>query len=189
MFLSNKQRIEIFHDNFLSISVSKKDYVTPPKDFKAMLPMTAQPSKYNFLETDGAMPFPVPKVKATENQLQFIDTFMTTNDTLERRRSKQEQCKSRHDDGRGTHFILGYAPPSHTSEAQANFSGNSKDDENIPPAGKTEKIPESQFGHINHSENTQDMNSKLYKDRDDSAVPIHGTTVMMADYTHPENRL
>ncbi|XP_064621499.1 uncharacterized protein LOC135484199 [Lineus longissimus] len=170
-------------------STSKQDYVAPPADFKAMAPMTAQPSKYNFLETDGALPFPVPKVKTTDHQFNFIDGFMTSNDSLNRRRNQQDQCKSRLADGKGTHFILGYTQQSHTSEAQENFDGKPKSDENIPPAGKMEKISEFQFGHINHSENTKDMNAKLYKDRDDSDVPIHASSVMMADYTHPERRL
>ena len=49
-------------------------YVQPPEDFKAMPPTKAAVGKYNYLETEVALPYPVPKTKLTDNQVRIMVT-------------------------------------------------------------------------------------------------------------------
>ena len=50
-------------------TVSKESYVPPPEDFRPMAAQKATIPKYNYLETEVALPFVVPKVKRTDNQV------------------------------------------------------------------------------------------------------------------------
>lgn len=65
---------------------------------------------------------------------------------------------NRLNDGKSTHFTIGYTPFDFATESQLQFAGDQKNDDHIPAAGKTEKKSEGRpFLHFFVSQNTQDL--------------------------------
>lgn len=128
-------------------------------------------------------------------QNNFIGTFMSGDHALDRRHNKSTMCKSRLEDGRSTHFIVGYNPMDFSSETQMKFKGDKKNDAGIPPAGKTERNAAVKFKHVSMSENTLDLKAAdpftVNKQESLNARAAHRdpptehaftTSVMKADY-------
>ncbi|CAH1791275.1 unnamed protein product [Owenia fusiformis] len=173
-------------------SISGTSYAGPPSDFKANEPIKAPLAKYNYLETDGVHYHPVEKNKTTEAQYNYTGAFMNPQFSLERRKWKDDQTKTRLDDGRSTHFILGDTRDQLVSEATHQYAGNPRLDAHMPPAGKKEIIPKFKFNHINVSENTQDLTPKginnMFIDPSVPTMPLHNNSVMMSDYKNLHQR-
>lgn len=74
-----------------------------------------------------------------------------------RRGTQMNTCKDRLNDGKRTHFTIGYSPFDFATESKLQFQGDQKNDSHIPAAGKTEKKGEAQFLHFFVSKNTQDL--------------------------------
>lgn len=52
-----------------------------------------------------------------------------------RRLSRHKESKDRLEDGRSTHFVVGYTPYDFASETKMKFRGDPKSDKEIPAAG------------------------------------------------------
>ena len=53
-----------------------------------------------------------------------------------RRASRTKEAKNRLEDGRSTHFVVGYQPFDFASETKLKFDGTAKNDQEIPAAGR-----------------------------------------------------
>ena len=58
-----------------------------------------------------------------------------------RRANRTKATKKRLDDGKSTHFVVGYQPFDFSSESKLKFDGMSKNDQGIPAAGKCFTLP------------------------------------------------
>lgn len=120
---------------------------------------------------------------------------MSGDHAVDRRHAKNSLCKTRLEDGRSTHFIVGYNPMEFSSETQMKFKGDKKNDANVLPAGKTERNAAVKFKHVSMSENTLDLKAAdpftVNKQESLNARAAHRdppvehaftTSVMKADY-------
>lgn len=137
-------------------SVAHLDYNKHPVNFHALPPFQARAAPYNYLHTDGALPYPG-LAETSENSNNFSGVLMDGISALDRRRQKDDACRERAHFRKGTHFDIGYVPVEYTSESTHQFAGRKKTDRHVPPAGKREVRPESDFFHLSHSLNTQDL--------------------------------
>ncbi|XP_067681649.1 uncharacterized protein [Haliotis asinina] len=176
-------------------SLSHGDYISPPSDYTPMQPEKAPTVEFDYLRTNDALPYEgLPRLSEAENN--FAGAFMGGVHALNRRRQREEQCRDRSQMRKETHFALGYSGPDFISETVNQFDGRPQTDKDQPAAGKTEFIPDSKFGHLNISENTQDMvaadpfvsSSKealTIRNQFEPAKtePAFNTSVMKSDYT------
>lgn len=69
-------------------------------------------------------------------QHNFTGMQMRGGSASKRRSKHKKEAKGRLNDGRSTHFVVGYTPFDFSSETQMKFRGESKTDGQIPPAGR-----------------------------------------------------
>ncbi|XP_048733223.1 uncharacterized protein LOC125649607 isoform X2 [Ostrea edulis] len=138
-------------------SLAHTDFRGPPPGYRPMEPMSRPEVEYDYLTPNDALPYPPPENRTSEAKNNYIGTFMSGGHALDRRHSKNTMCKSRLEDGRSTHFTVGYNPMDFSSETHMKFQGNKKNDSHIAPAGKTETNAAVKFKHVSISENTQDL--------------------------------
>lgn len=118
-----------------------------------------------------------------------------------RRRFKNTQCRQRLDDGRNTHFVVGYNPADFATETQIKYTGDAQNDQDVKPAGKIENVAQVKFAPLSVSENTQDLRAadphqvstteglvaRIAHNRPEDEHPMR-TSVMKADYKPFMNR-
>ena len=163
---------------------------------------TAPKPKYNYLETEAALPFPVPKVKVTEKQCNSTGGFMDESWSLNQRKWNNNETKPRARSGRSTHFIFGSDEPVFSTEQRLKFDGQLRQDQDIVAAGKTENIPSMSFDHVKISNNTDDVKpepqvtSKMESlqarlnnmTRSLPSLPVHHASLMQNDYMDPKQK-
>ncbi|XP_048259678.1 uncharacterized protein LOC124146663 isoform X1 [Haliotis rufescens] len=176
-------------------SLSHGDYLNPPSAYTPMQPVKAPTVEFDYLRTNDALPYEgLPNLSEAKNT--FAGTFMGGIHAMDRRRQKEEHCRDRNQMRKETHFTLGYSGPDFITETNNQFDGRPQTDQEKHPAGKTEFIPDTKFGHLNASENTQDMKAAdPYVSSSKEALTIRNlfepakteaafnTSVMKSDYT------
>lgn len=176
-------------------SLAHTDYRGPPAGYRPMEPMARPEVEFDYLTPNDALPYPPAENRTSEAKNNFIGTFMSGDHAVDRRHAKNSLCKTRLEDGRSTHFIVGYNPMEFSSETQMKFKGDKKNDANVLPAGKTERNAAVKFKHVSMSENTLDLKAAdpftVNKQESLNARAAHRdppvehaftTSVMKADY-------
>ncbi|XP_070181641.1 uncharacterized protein [Littorina saxatilis] len=188
------------HTNDRQASLSHTDYVGPPPGYRPMAPMGERAVPYPFLETEPALPYPgLPRQSEAANN--FAGALSSGMYALDRVRTRNDICRERLLDTKKTHFTVGYQDQDFSSLNSLTYMGKKKNDANMPPAGKVEPKSESDFFHLRHSSNTQDLIAAdpyvTSKMEGLHACPLHelpdgekafGTSVMKSDY-NPGKRL
>lgn len=138
-------------------SLNHTDYIGPPSGFKTMSLAPRHVVMVDYLQTDDALPYPAPRKETSEAAHNFTGMFSAGNSASSRRVSGKKQARARLNDGRSTHFVVGYTPFDFKSETTMKFRGEKKNDIGVNPAGKTEKQPPCPMFHLSHSANTLDL--------------------------------
>lgn len=138
-------------------SLNHSDYKQPPTDYRPVKMLERHDVYVDYLQTDDALPYPAPPKDKSEAAHNFSGMLMRGKSAGRRRHSKYKETKGRQQDGRSTHFIVGYSPFDFESETKMKFRGAPKTDQAVPPAGKTEKVREGKAFHLTHSENILDL--------------------------------
>ena len=140
------------------ISLAHADYKGPPRGFKPMEPMKKPTVVFDYLTPNDALPYPGLLGRASEAKTNFSGSMMTGQHAVGRRKQQENVCRQRLDDGKDTHFTIGYQPFDFATESKLQFAGDQKNDGHIPPAGKMEKISEGRpFLHFFVSQNTENL--------------------------------
>ncbi|XP_061174243.1 uncharacterized protein LOC133183298 [Saccostrea echinata] len=189
------------HTSDRQISLAHTDYQGPPAGYRPMQPMSRPEVEFDYLTPNDALPYPPFENRTSEAKNNYIGTFMSGGHALDRRHAKNSLCKSRLEDGRSTHFTVGYNPMDFSSETQMKFKGDKKNDALLAPAGKTEKNASVKFKHVSMSENTQDLKAAdpyvvskqeslmaRAAHRDPLTEHAFTTSVMKADYPSLDRR-
>ncbi|XP_013381840.1 uncharacterized protein LOC106152695 [Lingula anatina] len=177
-------------------SLFSDDYRGPPSFFQALEPRKGYVNPWNHLITDAALPYQPDQNKKTEKQDNFKTLFMGPEESVERRRWKDDQCKKRVEDGHIAHFTLGSEFQKPKTVTEIEYSGRPKLDFGVAPAGKAEKIAPFRFEHVKISANQEDFlpdpfrTSKFegvvakqnYVTRSLPALPVHHASIMKNDY-------
>ncbi|XP_045165354.1 uncharacterized protein LOC123529189 [Mercenaria mercenaria] len=138
-------------------SLNHSDYKGPPREYRPPKMAERHDVYVDYLQTDDALPYPAPSKDTSEAAHNFTGMFTRGKSAGRRRRNRQKESKGRWKDGRSTHFVVGYAPFDFSSETQMKFKGDKKNDQEIPPAGKTEVAPPKKALHLTHSQNILDL--------------------------------
>lgn len=138
-------------------SLNHSDYKKPPKNYCPSKIMDRHDVYVDYLQTDDALPYPAPPKNKSEASHNFTGILKRGKSAGRRRTNRQKECKGRLDDGRSTHFIVGYTPFDFDSETKMKFRGDKKSDQEIPAAGKVEKAQPQKALHLSHSENILDL--------------------------------
>ncbi|KAK3093873.1 hypothetical protein FSP39_021309 [Pinctada imbricata] len=162
-------------------SLAHSDYIGPPRGYRPMQPVGRPRVEFDYLTPNDALPYPGLENRTSEAKNNYIGTFMSGGHAMDRRKNKDSMCKQRLNDGRSTHFIVGYNPMDFTSETQMKYQGDPKTDGGIPAAGKTENVSKSKYKHVSMSENTQDL-----KAADPYAVSKHESLMARAAHRQPD---
>ncbi|XP_052769192.1 uncharacterized protein LOC128209273 [Mya arenaria] len=145
------------HKRDRQISLAQTDYRGPPTGYRPPKLAERHDVYVDYLQTDDALPYPAPPKDVSEAAHNF--TGINTGGTVasKRRVGRRREMKGRLEDGRSTHFVVGYTPFDFDSETTMKFRGEMKSDFGIPAAGKTEKVSKQKTLHLTHSENILDL--------------------------------
>lgn len=138
-------------------SLNHTDYKRPPVEYRPVKMAERHDVYVDYLQTDDALPYPAPVKDKSEAAHNFSGMMMRGHSAGKRRLSRHKESKDRLEDGRSTHFVVGYTPYDFASETKMKFRGDPKSDKEIPAAGKTEAIPPRKTLHLTHSENILDL--------------------------------
>lgn len=184
------------------ISLAHADYKGPPKGYKPMEAMKKPRVVFDYLTPNDALPYPGLVDRTSEAKTNFSGSLMAGQHAVGRRRQQENVCRQRLNEGKETHFTIGYQPFDFASESQLQYQGDQKNDGHIPPAGKTEKKQEGKpFLHFFVSQNTQDLkandpytvntNESLRARDNHCRLPVEHAmrnSVMKSDFTPLEAR-
>ncbi|XP_076464199.1 uncharacterized protein LOC143296248 [Babylonia areolata] len=144
------------HTHDRQASMSHTDYVGPPAGYRPLAPEGERAVPYPFLHTHPALPYPAPQAQS-EASNNFAGALSDGVFALDRVRTRKDMCKERQTETKKTHFTVGYQEPEFESVSSLSYMGKKKNDSNLKPAGKSETKTESEFAHLSHSGNTQDL--------------------------------
>ncbi len=88
-------------------------------------------------------------------QYNFTGLSKDADNSLQRRKEGNQQQKWRFHDQLVTHFSVGNEIQTHFTENKDRYEGRPKNDRGIKPAGKSENKAKEEYGHLDHSRNTQ----------------------------------
>lgn len=136
-------------------SMTRADYLPPPKGVPYLSPQKEPKSRYRYLDSDGALlrtpVWPLP----SETKEEFIPIEeLVMGDSSSKLKEKKSDCKERIHDNRSTHFQFGSdEQPKHT-EQHDQFLSSLHLDPSLPAAGRSEG-PEQKYSHVYPSESAE----------------------------------
>ncbi|KAH3852062.1 hypothetical protein DPMN_094557 [Dreissena polymorpha] len=138
-------------------SLAASDYKQPPAWYRPPKLGARHDVYVDYLQTDDALPYPAPPKDKSEATHNFAGMSAEGPTASNRRSARRREMKGRLADGRSTHFVVGYTPSDFDSETKMKYRGEPVNDGDLPPAGKTEKVPKKKMYHLTHSENILDL--------------------------------